>query len=247
MPKCYLRELEIPGVDTKWIEQHKKILSELFEQLLPTHAINHEITYRGVFSFEERYGFKHNEQLIRFRILDKSIHLGNFSDISVSLSEFKNADLPCRYIVITENKINGLSFPLVKDAIVIFGLGYGIQSLRDIAWLKDKNIIYWGDIDTHGFAMLSQLRSYYPQLKSLLMDEATFKKFQPLCVPEPFDKRCSAQLFHLFPEEQILYQNLQNNVWGENNRLEQERINFNYLLEHLNVQLGEDIQARPAI
>jgi hypothetical protein len=233
MPQRYLRELEISGINTKFIEQHKKVLSELFEQLLPVHAINHEVTQRGTYYFEQRYGFNHDEQLIRFRILDKNISTNNFHDISIPLSEFKNAALPCRHIFITENKINGLSFPFFNQAIVVFGLGYGIQSLRNITWLKDKNIIYWGDIDTHGFAILSQLRSYYSQTKSLLMDISTFKKYQFLAVPELPDKRCMGQLPHLFPEEQTLYQNLQNNMWGENNRLEQERINFNYLVEYL--------------
>jgi hypothetical protein len=232
-PQLYLRELKIPGVDTKFIEQHKKILSELFDQLLPAYGINPALIQRGAHYFEERYGFRYDEQLIRFRILDKDIYAENFHDISIPLSAFKNLYLPCRNIFITENKINGLSFPFFKEAIIIFGLGYGIQSLRDIDWFKDKNIIYWGDIDTHGFAILSKLRGYYPQTKSFLMDHITFRKFLSLSIAESAEKRCMAQLLHLSHEEQILYQNLQNNRWGEKNRLEQERIDFNYFLEHL--------------
>ena len=39
-PSCYLRELPIPGIDSKFLEQHKKILSEMFTVLLPESAID---------------------------------------------------------------------------------------------------------------------------------------------------------------------------------------------------------------
>lgn len=229
-PRRFIRELNITGIDTKLIEQHKKILSELFEQILPSQAINLDITQRGAHYFEQRYGFKHDEQLIRFRILEPQ---ASPHDLSIPLSEFRELAPSCRYVFITENKMNGLSFPRTQQSIVIFGLGYGIQSLREITWLKNKEIIYWGDIDTHGFAMLSQLRSYYPQTKSFLMDQTTLETFHHLCTQEPTDKRCTAALKHLQAEEHALYHNLLNNSWGDNVRLEQERINYHYFLEHL--------------
>jgi len=235
----YIRQLDIPGVDTKFIEQHKPILIELLDQLLPATAINTEITQRGAHYFEQRYGFKFDEKLIRFRLLDPDLQQSNRSDLSVQLNNFINHPINCQHIFITENKINGLSFPPVKNSIVIFGLGYGIQSLRNVAWFKNKTITYWGDIDTHGFAMLSQLRSYYPQTISFLMDSLTLTKFQNLWVTELPNKRCSAQLSYLTFEEQRLYQDLLNNVFGENIRLEQERIGFNYFLQQLDHYLTE--------
>jgi hypothetical protein len=36
------------------------------------------------------------------------------------------------------------------------------------------------DIDTHGFAILSQARSVFPELKSLLMDRETLLANRPL-------------------------------------------------------------------
>jgi len=231
-PNCYLRELDIPNIDSKLIEQHKHILSELLDQLLPSHQIRQDPKPKSVYYFEQRYGFKHDEQLIRFRILGKSL-FDQVHDLSIPLSDFKNVNLPFRKIYITENKINGLSFPSVEDAIVIFGLGYGIQSLRNIAWLAEKEIIYWGDIDTHGYAMLSQIRGYYPQTKSLLMDLVTLQKFKHLWVVEPADKRFMSSLNHLTDDEMVLFSGLVNNLWGENVRLEQERISFQHVCEVL--------------
>ena len=36
--------------------------------------------------------------------------------------------------------------------MVIFGGADGIDRLAQIDWLRDRDIAYWGDIDTHAFA-----------------------------------------------------------------------------------------------
>jgi hypothetical protein len=228
-PNKYLRELDIAGVDSKFIEQHKGILAKLLESLpLPKLNLNENCT------FEERYGIKQIKPLIRFRLLDKNkIWLTKVTDISIPLNEFKELDFECQTIFITENKINGLCFPLVCNSIVIFGLGYGLHSLKDISWFKNKKIIYWGDIDTHGFAMLSQLRGYYPQTKSLMMDKYTLDEFKALWVKEPSHARCVANLAHLTHPEEELYQLLSQNTLGSNIRLEQERISLEYAYNNI--------------
>lgn len=237
-PELYLRELEIPDVDSKFIEGHKRILRELLDQLLPAATISAEITSLAGNGFERRFGLRYDEPLIRLRILDSMLTapLG-VSDLSVPLSQFRKFNPPCSRVFITENKINGLSFPPLSTAAVIFGLGYGIQALKGIPWLHEKPIYYWGDIDTHGFAILSQLRGYYPQTRSLLMDRETLLRGQSLWVSEEPDKRCLTDLPHLDEEEQRLYRDLCCNRWGENIRLEQERIAFSRLQEWLDESL----------
>jgi hypothetical protein len=97
-----------------------------------------------------------------------------------------------------------------------------------LAWLKDLPIHYWGDIDTHGFAILNQLRHVLPQAQSLLMDEATLLAHQALWGQEP--QPTQANLTQLTSAEQALYQKLQQGVFGKNIRLEQERIAYHWLL-----------------
>jgi hypothetical protein len=70
-------------------------------------------------------------------------------------------------VFITENEINGLCFPDVEKGLVIFGLGYGVDALKTVAWLKEKEVYYWGDIDTHGFAMLDQVRSGWGRIHAV--------------------------------------------------------------------------------
>jgi len=39
-------------------------------------------------------------------------------------------------------------------------LGYAVDVLGQLPWLQEAQCIYWGDIDTHGFAILNRARTY---------------------------------------------------------------------------------------
>ena len=221
MPNLYIRELDIWGVDTKFIEKHKKILDTLLCAILDSEATR--LAQNG---FEKRYGLKYDLPTIRFRILDEALYIGGLSDISLPLNEFMSLDIGCDRVFITENKINGLSFPNVKSSMVIFGLGYGVESLKNVKWLKGKELFYWGDIDTHGFAILSQVRGYFSEVQSMFMGEEVIEKFKSLAVQESLSKRFLGELTHLTKEEHMVFENLKNNLYGEALRIEQERITF---------------------
>ncbi len=228
MPNLYIRELDIEGIDTKFIENHKKILDTLLCTIL-----DQEPTRLAQNGFEKRYGLKYDLPTIRFRILDEALYISGLSDISIPLNEFMSLNIDCNRVFITENKINGLSFPNFKNSIVIFGLGYGVESLKNVKWLKSRELIYWGDIDTHGFAILSQIRGYFPHIKSMLMGQDVIEKFKHLAVKESQSKRFLGELNNLTKEENEVFKNLKENVYGEAFRLEQERIGFGYLVGNI--------------
>ncbi|OBV41641.1 hypothetical protein ASR47_103914 [Janthinobacterium psychrotolerans] len=139
-PGLYLRELDIAGVDGKFIETRKALLAELLDQLLPAEAINADAV--GARQFEARYGLLAKPALIRFRLLDVRHHIGGLSDLSVPVAQFAALRTTVKRVFITENEINGLAFPDVPDSMVIFG-GYGIERLDEVRWLDDRQIIYW--------------------------------------------------------------------------------------------------------
>ena len=199
---------------------------KIMDIVLPEAAIDRSARGLAGHGFERRFGLAWDQPLIRFRLLDPGQTLSGLSDLSVPLSEFGAFSPPWLRVVITENKISGLSFPPLADAMVIFGLGYGIQCLQEVKWLGEKEIWYWGDIDTHGFAMLSQLRGYFPHVRSLLMNRETLLAHRHLWGREEEGKRCLLDLQHLDAAEQRLYKDLQENAFGQAVRLEQERIGF---------------------
>ena len=229
-PNCYIRELGIQGVDSKFIEQHKGILSELLNQLLAPEDIHVITDGSKLNTFERRYGLKYQESLIRLRLLDSTLNpMPELNDLSLPVSQLVQWQIPCEKVFITENKINGLSFPDQDDSVVIFGLGYGVDSLAGINWLHMKELFYWGDIDTHGFSILARLRHYFPKTKALMMDQTTLKLFDDLCVNEPEKSRCTHALKNLSDAESGLYHDLQQSK----QRLEQERIPIQYVLKIL--------------
>jgi hypothetical protein len=227
----YLRQIDLAQIDTKFIEQHRKVLTELLDQTLPATAINSE--YTGIKGFESRYGLRSKPLLIRFRILDPALRLSGLSDLTLSVEEFAVLDLGVETVFITENEINGLVFPEYSKSLVIFGLGYGLQPLQQVLWLKASEIYYWGDIDTHGFAMLDQIRHYLPQARSMLMDRQILLLHRQFWGREQHPTQ--RMLRYLNEEEQRLYQQLLNHSHATNLRLEQERISFPALLQALDV------------
>ena len=229
-PNLYIRELDIEGVDTKFIESHKKILDMFLSALLELPLA--KLAQNG---FEKKYNLKYDLPTIRFRILDKNLYIYNLSDISLPLDEFAKLDIDCSRVYITENKINGLSFPNIPNAIVIFGLGYGIDSLKNIEWLREKEIYYWGDIDTHGFAILSQIRGYFPQVKSILMDSEVVEKYGYLGVKEAKSKRFLGELDNLSDEEEKLFKQLKTDTNLNCLRIEQERVPIFYLKVRIDI------------
>lgn len=237
-PDIYLRQVPIAGIDSKFIEQNRAVLIQLLDESLLPDQIDTE--YSGVKFFAQRYGFRAKPERIRFRLLDEQFSLFPAQkndifdqDITLTIHDFyalwgnKLFRSKIEKVFITENEINFLTFPKQANSLVIFGAGYGFASWSQITWLHSVKIYYWGDIDTHGFAILNQLREKFPATKSILMDEAIFKRYRPYWGNE--SKQENRTLNNLNEPEQSMYQRLIANEYGDKLRQEQEQINFDDL------------------
>ncbi|MDQ7062196.1 MAG: DUF2220 family protein [Sulfurimonas sp.] len=223
----YLRELSIAGIDTKFVEDNKKILDMFLSRLLDEREYKKEIKNLSNFGFEKKYYLKFPLPLVRFRILDEKKYIHNLSDLSITIEAFKNLSIDVKNIFIVENKMTMLSFLNKKDALVVFGAGYGVEILKDVQWLGDKNIYYWGDIDADGFAILSMLRGYFPHTQSIFMDKKTIDAFVKFSVIQNKVQKYRL-LNHLTLEELKIYDSLKDGF-----RLEQEKIHLDYIKEHI--------------
>jgi hypothetical protein len=232
-PGIYLRQIDLPVVHSKFIETHRGVLGELFDLVLPTEEI--DATATGAIGFCRRYGFQDKPLRVRFRILDPALALlrtETDQDITLTQETFAQLELPVTKVFITENEINFLAFPEVPEAMVIFGAGYGFENLASVEWMRNRVIHYWGDIDTHGFAILNQLRGFFPDVASLLMDHETLMEHQALWGVEPSPE--TGTLTRLTADESALYDQLRRNKLGSHIiRLEQEKIGFEWLVDAL--------------
>jgi hypothetical protein len=244
-PGIYLRQVDIPGVHSKFIEAHRGVLSEWLDRILPAESIDSAST--GASRFNARYGFRDKPARIRFRVLDEDLQVffevrkamrePSLPDITLDVDSFAALSLQVQRVFITENEINFLAFPPVPRGMVIFGAGYGWDALARVVWLQRQQLHYWGDIDTHGFAILDQLRSRFQYVDSLLMDRAT------LLAHEAHWGREAEPVHHDLPRltaaEHALYDELRGNRLRESLRLEQEHIGFRWVEAALTQRLTE--------
>lgn len=225
-PGCFARELGIPGVDSKFIEDNRAILAEWLDRLLPGEAI--DATVRGLtdHGFERRYGLRFEEPMIRFRWLDHWRAPAGISDATIPLSQLAAYAPACDHVIITENKINFLTLPQSANTLAIFGSGYAIDLLRALPWLANQPLHYWGDLDTHGFAILSRLRVHFPHAQSFLMGRDTLMSHRNLWTEELSATRVLRDVPALDPHDQTLYDDLRYDRLGDRVRLEQERVSY---------------------
>ncbi len=234
-PGVYLRQVDLPGIHSKFIEVHRTVLAELLDLALPADAVDSSAS--GAANFARRYGFRDKPQRVRFRLLDARQAMfangteGADRDITLTHADFARLAPPASRIFLTENEINFLAFPALPDSLAVFGAGYGFDMLAPAQWLHDRQIAYWGDIDTHGFAILDQLREMFPHAQSLLMDRATLLAHQALWTDEP--EPTQRDLPRLNPEERALYDDLRWKRLAEGDvrqvRLEQERVGIGWV------------------
>jgi len=216
VPGMYLRQVDVPGVDTKFIGRHRGVLTELLDlQLDPDRVDPHAADFEG------RYGFRRKPGYVRFR---SPAGQDGYTELTVRADEFAAPPPGTSRVYVVENEVTYLAFPLAPDTIVIFGGGYAVQVLESLGWLATLDLVYWGDIDTHGFAILNRLRHRFPHARSVLMDRATVLAHDSQWVTEPSPAKAGLGL--LSPAEQDLYRALVTGVFGPAVRLEQERISF---------------------
>lgn len=226
----YHRQIPIAGLHTKWVEERRSLIADLFA------AIKGETTA----DFYQTCGLKPAPDLVRIRILDPDLQdrfLG-MGDLTVPVEDLVRAHLPVKTVFIVENLINGLSFGHRQDTVVIMARGYGLDILSRLKWLRDAQVFYWGDIDTHGLSILSRARGHVTHLQSVMMDLDTLDHHLKLDLVGIEHKPSKAELFaNLTISEQALYDRLRQPD-GTALRLEQEQVSWDWAMQRFSEQLN---------
>jgi hypothetical protein len=228
----YLRQLPVEGIDTKWCDAKRRTL--ITDLLVGLRALPEPL------EFHELCGLRRPPQRLRLRLLCPEVRqvLGGLGDVEAPLDQVAALHLRPECALVVENLETGLALPELPGCVAFMGLGNGVGVLSRIAWLNDARIAYWGDIDTHGFAILSQARAQLPSVSSVLMDEATLLRNRALWGREPVPSS-SVQLLHLTAEEHAVFEALRDNLWGPQVRLEQERVPWPDAVAALRREVGE--------
>lgn len=216
----YLREISAPGVDTKFVERHRSLLGQL---------LGVSQTSQG---FLADLGLRAKPDLIRVRFDPAVLALPScLTEATLRVEELAALPAEVESAMIIENEITFLSVPVPDRGMIIWGKGFEVDRAGAMPWLAGSAITYWGDLDTHGFAILNQLRAWLPQTRSTLMDWETLLEHQDRWVREPSPTR--AHLNRLQPAEEALYRDLVSDRYGESVRLEQERLDWAWVDQRL--------------
>jgi len=225
-PNCFVREIPLP-VSTKLVEENKRILAEWLDRLRPPDQVDFRFSRD---EFAARYGLKYPRTHILLRILDPQLQNEldlRFDELSLPTDFLDQLQPNSPIVFIVENKVNLLTLPLMKNTLAIGGIGRAISLLREVHWLHDAKVIYWGDLDVEGFEMLSQCREMFEQTKSFLMDLKTVQGFSDLAIEWQNISRSVPKM--LDESELAAYHSL----LQKRLRLEQERIPQAFVLKSL--------------
>ena len=208
------RAVPIEGLDTKWIAAHRGLLQRLL----------------GVTDL----GLAEGDRLMRVRFLDRALAPAEgLVDVAVPFGALALPD--DLTVIVVENKETFLALPQASDgsgAVLVWGSGYTAGVLPELPWVREAcRLLYWGDADADGYAILNALRSRLAAegssvpVVSVAMDVDTVERFLHLAVADPGDT--SRVLPYLTDDEERARRFL---VASGVKRLEQERVSLEWAL-----------------
>ena len=213
------RALPVAGVDSKWLDRRRGTLVRLWNTVTGENVSAADfLEHVGLLSLPQFVFVKNAAAWVGEEAAEAVVKL------PVETLAKKAPESPV--VLIIENEQTALSLDF-RDVPIFLALGYGVTLLESLPWMKEKRILYFGDLDTHGLAILAECRRLFPQTESVLMDLPTFERWCAFAVTEPKGAEPSPE--HLTPEERALADVLS----AGRLRLEQERIPLGTVREAL--------------
>jgi hypothetical protein len=213
----YLREITAPGVDTKLVERHRLVLAQML-------GVERELV--------SGLGLQAKPESVRLRFDEGFLGMPpSLSEATFRVAELASVRVTVAAALVVENETTYLTVPVPEQGVVLWGKGFEVGRLGALPWLRTTAVHYWGDLDTHGFAILHQLRASLPQTRSFLMDRETLLQHRDRWGREP--SPTAARLDRLTDAEASLYADLVSDRLGDRVRLEQERVDWSWAVERL--------------
>lgn len=215
------RQVPVEGVDTKWLERHRGLVTRLVQGL----------------TGEPGLGLRVEPRRYRARRLDVGAVDDGVRDLTAEVAELSRLPWRPDVVLICENLQTVAALPSDLGVVAVHGNGIAAPALADVPWIQRARLLYWGDLDTYGLSILSMVRQAVPQTESMLMDAATLRRFESLAGTEPSPFR--GRVGHLTQSEQQVLSDIR----AGDVRLEQERIPLPYAVAMVRAALTG---ARPA-
>lgn len=214
----FIRELVIEGIDTKFIEQQQRILTDLLD-VIHQGALSEQ---GGLLKWLNCRDLPKGWLLIRQLDADfegmeiQKIAANNISQLIVNAEN----------ILIIENEQSCYALPKIQNCMAIAGAGKNLSWLTDCTWLNTKKVAYWGDLDSWGLSFLNMAKAQVIHLSTLMMDQETVMQHENAMVHEAISYK--KELAFLSADELQLFHDLTHAKY-QDNRLEQERLSNTFV------------------
>jgi hypothetical protein len=169
-----LRALSVLGSDTKFFERHRRILIPLLDA-----RFDGQVTDLGL----EAFLGAPEEGDHWLLIVPLAPNLLPFNQLRVRASELRSVGLPGSHLLLVENEQCLHQLPRLPETIAILGAGLHLEWIAAPAYAQ-KQIAYWGDMDTWGLSILAKARTLQPRLTALMMDRELFELCRETAVLE---------------------------------------------------------------
>jgi hypothetical protein len=208
-----IRELPIRGIHTKWIEERRGLVEALHRACTGASGL----------------GLREPVPLVRMRALDPSLAFRGLTDVSAPVDDLAAIPIRPDRVFVFENLATVLAMPGLPGAIAVHGGGHRVDLVARLPWAQ--RVTYWGDLDSHGFAILHRLRAAGVDATSALMDSETLIDHRDLWGHDPEPNTGVLDLLTGEERGTLHLLSAQGNI-----RLEQERIPWDYALGRLGVR-----------
>lgn len=225
----YLRALPVMFVDTKFIEKNLKLIESVTAAIIDCSAKE-----MGLLSWLDCRDKPKDWLLVKPLCKNTADALGGLPLLRMSSETLLDFELPAKNILVIENEQSCLSLDNIPDTIAVSGGGKNVSWMR-ANWLANKRVAYWGDIDSEGLAILSDVRSKLSTVIPLMMDTETVEAYRDRMVDEP--ESIIREPVALTEHELMFFRMLRNGDYGSA-RLEQERLPMDFVYEKVRVWAG---------
>lgn len=219
-----VRQLAVPGVHSKWIENNASLLCTLLglAKAGPDDGapLDRLLRYVGIQAKEAPI----HVALRCPKLRAATAQLGAFH---APIRALNNSTIDPPVLLIIENDEPGYTITADIDGLaIIHGLGAAAPLLADLNWCRTAGVLYWGDIDRAGLSILATLRRAGIDVTSVLMDPDTLDRFHDNAHNTSSQKDNLEVPVELTEAEHVVYQKLneQFREHGLDWQLEQEAL-----------------------
>lgn len=210
------RQLPVPGMHTKWLSGHGTLLRALTGRDLRTET-------------------RPRLSVVHLTYVDPGyLATGGRRHDAWTTGDVHDLAYRPRTVLVVENRDCRLWFPETPATVVVEGGGKAAAAaLGGIGWLAGaEHLVYWGDVDSDGFAILDALRAELAprgvRVDSILMDDLAHARYGHLGVSrdrhgKPL-KPSPVRLTNLTEGERACYASVATSGAVGFRRIEQERI-----------------------